>query len=166
MLRRMEDAHSALATRSEAALKILGALTDESLQRRVADDHRSLAGMAWHVVTSMPEMMNRTGLGVSSVDPESSPPRDAASIVDGYRKVSAELRERLKAWSDADLEIADDMYGEKWQRGLTLAILIQHEIHHLGQMTVLMRQAGLAVPGVFGPAKEEWTAYGMPEPPY
>ena len=27
---------------------------------------------------------------------------------------------------------------------------------------VLMRQAGLAVPGVYGPSKEEWGAYGMP----
>jgi len=29
---------------------------------------------------------------------------------------------------------------------------------------VLMRQAGLRVPGVYGPAKEEWESYGM-EPP-
>jgi uncharacterized damage-inducible protein DinB len=29
-------------------------------------------------------------------------------------------------------------------------------------MTVLMRQAGIKVPGVYGPAKEEWAAYGMP----
>jgi hypothetical protein len=31
-------------------------------------------------------------------------------------------------------------------------------------MTVLMRQAGLKVPGVYGPAREEWAAYGMPPP--
>jgi hypothetical protein len=29
-------------------------------------------------------------------------------------------------------------------------------------MTVLMRQAGLVVPGVYGPAREEWAVYGMP----
>jgi len=56
------------------------------------------------------------------------------------------------------------MYGEKWARGVTLHILLVHEIHHRGQMTVLMRQAGLKVPGVYGPAKEEWTQYKMPEP--
>jgi hypothetical protein len=28
-------------------------------------------------------------------------------------------------------------------------------------MTVLMRFAGLEVPGVYGPAKEEWVAYNM-----
>jgi hypothetical protein len=27
---------------------------------------------------------------------------------------------------------------------------------------VLMRQAGLSVPGVYGPAREEWAAMGMP----
>jgi hypothetical protein len=29
-------------------------------------------------------------------------------------------------------------------------------------MTVLMRQAGLVVPGVCGPAQHEWALYGMP----
>ena len=31
-----------------------------------------------------------------------------------------------------------------------------------GQMTVLMRQAVLAVPGIYGPAEEEWAAMGLP----
>ena len=43
-----------------------------------------------------------------------------------------------------------------------LSALIRHEAHHRGQMTVLMRQAGLTVPGVYGPSREEWVAYGMP----
>ena len=39
------------------------------------------------------------------------------------------------------------------------------EAHHRGQMTVLMRQAGLTVPGIYGPAQEEWAAMGMPTLP-
>jgi hypothetical protein len=31
-------------------------------------------------------------------------------------------------------------------------------------MTALMRQAGLVVTGVCGPAREEWAAFGMPAP--
>jgi hypothetical protein len=27
---------------------------------------------------------------------------------------------------------------------------------------VLMRQAGLSVPGVYGPAREDWAALGLP----
>ena len=40
-----------------------------------------------------------------------------------------------------------------------LMTLINHQNHHRGQMTVLMRQAGLTVPGVYGPAKEEWVGW-------
>jgi uncharacterized damage-inducible protein DinB len=58
----------------------------------------------------------------------------------------------------------DDMYGERWPRGFTLFALVAHQAHHRGQMTVLMRQAGLQVPGVYGPSLEEWTTYGMQPP--
>jgi uncharacterized damage-inducible protein DinB len=54
------------------------------------------------------------------------------------------------------------MYGDKWKRGQTLHALILHQAHHRGQMTVLMRQAGLPVPGIYGPSREEWEAFGMP----
>jgi uncharacterized damage-inducible protein DinB len=74
------------------------------------------------------------------------------------------LEQVTRHWNDGTLEVEDDMYGEKWKRGLTLAILVNHESHHRGQMTVLMRQAGLKVPGVVGPAKEEWAQYNMPAP--
>jgi uncharacterized damage-inducible protein DinB len=31
-------------------------------------------------------------------------------------------------------------------------------------MTVLMRQAGLKVPGIYGPSREEWVKIGMTAP--
>jgi hypothetical protein len=31
-------------------------------------------------------------------------------------------------------------------------------------MTVLMRQAGLKVPGVYGPTLDDWAGYGVPVP--
>jgi 5-methylcytosine-specific restriction endonuclease McrA len=65
-------------------------------------------------------------------------------------------------WNDDTLFVEDDMYGEFWKRGSTLAIIISHQIHHRAQLTVVMRLNGLKVPGVYGPSKEEWTSYGMP----
>ena len=53
------------------------------------------------------------------------------------------------------------MYGEQWANGLTLRLLISHEIHHRGQMFVLMRQAGLRVPDIYGPTREVWIEQGM-----
>ena len=60
------------------------------------------------------------------------------------------------------LDTVVDMYGEKWSYAVILTVIVRHEIHHRAQMTVLMRQAGLKVPGIYGPSKEEWVNYNMP----
>ena len=145
--------------------KVLELLTDRSLGQAVAEGHRTLGRIAWHLVTTIPEMMNRTGLDVSSVAAEARPPATAKEIAKAYRKASDDLQKQIKTkWKDATLRETDDMYGFTWARSTTLRILIDHQIHHRGQMTVLMRQAGLKVPGVCGPSLEEWAAFGAPPP--
>ncbi len=167
MYRKLDDYFSAQAGHSASTSKIFAALSDESLAHCVADGHRSLGGMAWHIVTTIPEMMKQVGLPLSSVDHESLPPKTASAICAGYEAAMTELTAAIKdSWDDATLESVDDLYGEKWARGLTLTILLNHEIHHRGQMTVLMRQAGLKVPGIYGPAAEEWESMGMLKPSY
>lgn len=145
--------------------KQMDQLTDASLSQTVADDHRTLGRVAWHIVTTIPEMMSQTGLKLPAIDHKAPVPKTADEIKKAYATVSKELLEQIKAsWDDGSLQTEDDLYGEKWKRGITLLILIMHEVHHRGQMTVLMRQAGLKVPGFYGPAKEEWVNYGA-EPP-
>lgn len=145
--------------------KLLSALTDDSLFQSVADDHRSIGRMAWHLIQSIPEMANRTGLGVNGPDDKAPVPATAEAIYDAYDETAQSLLDEVRTkWKDETLKLTDDMYGQQWDRGTTLTVLIIHEIHHRGQMTVLMRQAGLKVPGVYGPSKEEWVNYGA-EPP-
>ena len=90
----------------------------------------------------------------------------AAAIAAAYEKGAASVTKEVAAnWTDETLLQEDNMYGDTWSRGLTLFYFITHQAHHRGQMTVLMRQAGLPVPGVYGPAKEEWAAMGAPALP-
>lgn len=167
MFRKLDDFFRTYHTLTEGTARMLGALTDESLKVSATDGHRTLGGVAWHIVATVPEMMGRTGLPLSAVDPEAMPPESAAEIAGAYRRVCDELTAALKAdWDDATLEAVDNLYGEDWPRGVTLQVLIHHEIHHRGQMTALMRKAGLRVPGIYGPAKEEWADHGCDEPPY
>jgi uncharacterized damage-inducible protein DinB len=149
---------------SDATLKVLRGLTDASLGQAVSPNDRTLGRLAWHVATTIPEMMGRTGLKVAGPDHEAPPPASAAAIVQAYETAARSLPEALAAWDDATLQLKDDMYGDQWKRGFTLMCLVLHQTHHRGQMTVLMRQAGLAVPGVYGPAREEWAAMGVPAP--
>jgi len=145
---------------------VMAALTDAALAQSVGGAaDRTLGRIAWHIVTTLPEMTARTGLRLSSVDGEAPAPARAADIADAYGRAAAELAERLAAdWTDATLLVTDNMYGEMWPRGVTLQMLVRHEIHHRGQMTALMRQAGLRVPGTYGPAREDWAAMGMDPP--
>ncbi len=150
---------------SESTLKLLRALTDASLSQAVAPGRRTLGRVAWHITQTIPEMLGQAGLKVDGPGPDAPVPPTAAAIAAAYEQAAASLRAALAAhWTDATLSLTDEMYGETWKRGFTLLALVMHQAHHRGQMTVLMRQAGLPVPGVYGPAEEEWAALGAPVP--
>jgi len=166
MFRKLSDFEKTWSDESEGMLKILRALTDASLAQGVTPEDRSLGRMAWHLTVSIGEMMSKTGLEVAGPAEDAPVPKSAAAIVSAYETASRSLAEQTKQkWNDASLDAEDDMYGQRWKRGFTLSALVAHQTHHRGQMTVLMRQAGLKVPGVYGPAREEWATMGMPAPP-
>jgi uncharacterized damage-inducible protein DinB len=145
--------------------KVLDVLTDGSLQQAVSPDDRTLGRIAWHVVTSTPEMLNEFGVTVENVDNSSSVPSSAKEIADTFRKVSADTMDAVKQqWTDASLKEVKNVYGMDMQKAVTLSMLIKHVIHHRGQMTVLMRQAGVSVPGIYGPSRDEWSQMGMEAP--
>jgi len=165
MYRKIEDFEADWAQESEATLRVLRALTDASLAQRVSPEGRSAGRLAWHVATSIAEMAEQAGLkGVEgNADDKAPTPGRASEIVEGYELAAHTFADAVRSqWSDDDLREEIPMYGDMWSKGLTLSILIRHQAHHRGQLTVLMRQAGLTVPGCYGPAREEWAAMGMP----
>jgi uncharacterized damage-inducible protein DinB len=163
LYRTIEDFVDDWKYESEATLKVIGALTDGSLGQKVTPEGRSLGYLAWHIVLTLGEMGGKSGLNLKAPAEDAPQPEKAAEIAATYeaaaRSVIADVQ--LK-WMDSSLRDEIEMYGEKWKRGYALASLVKHQIHHRAQMTVLMRQAGLRVPGVYGPSREEWSQFGMP----
>ncbi|HUW61047.1 MAG TPA: DinB family protein [Candidatus Bathyarchaeia archaeon] len=165
MFTRIEDFLKDWAHESASTSKIFEALTDASLSQAASKDDRSLGRVAWHIVTSIPDMLGRTGLPVKSAVADAPMPVSAVEMAAAYKTVAEEAAQSVRDnWTDDTLATEDDMYGMMWPRGVTLEVLIRHEIHHRAQITVLMRLAGLKVPGIYGPAREEWSAHGMPAP--
>ncbi len=165
MYRRIDDFLKDWEYESASTSKIIGALTDASLEQPVAPGHRTLGRIAWHVAQTISEMMGKTGLSISGADEEAPVPHNAAAIKAAYDTGSASLVKEIRSgWKDATLELEDNLYGENWKRGVTLTALLMHQAHHRGQMTVLMRQAGIKVTGIYGPAMEDWAAFGQPAP--
>ena len=163
MFRTIKDFLDSWKYEREATLKVFGYLTDESLNQKVTEEGRSLGFIAWHITTSLSEMLSKTGLQVEMLEESLHANITSKFIYDEYAKSSKSVLELTsKYWTDEMLNDDINMYGQVWKRAKVLTSLITHQAHHRGQMTVLMRQAGLKVPGVYGPAKEEWAAYGMP----
>lgn len=165
MFRTIADFKDTWHGESQATLKLLRLLSDASLAQPVSPEGRTLGRLAWHVTLSVGEMMSRTGLSLDGPAEDAPVPAQAGAIAEAYERAARSLANAVdRAWTDETLEAEDDMYGQKWTRGRTLSVLVLHQAHHRGQMTVLMRQAGLVVPGICGPAREEWAAFGMPAP--
>jgi len=144
---------------SESTLKLLSILTDESLNEKVYDSGRTLGRLAWHITLTLGEMPVKAGLTFKAIDENAPVPEKASLIYDLYKINSDNFIEALKeSWNDNSLSENVNMYDQMWTKSQILNSLVHHQIHHRGQMTVLMRPAGLKVPGIYGPSKEEWSA--------
>lgn len=153
------------ASESAETQKCLDRLTDESLHVSVAAEGRTIGRLAWHLLHSIHEMMGLMGLPVPEPGDRDVPPNRAADIADAYRATAAAVDAAVRhGATEVSLTEPLAMYGETWRRAHALYVMLAHEIHHRAQLTVLMRHAGLTVPGIYGPAREEWATFGMEIP--
>ena len=154
MYRTVEDFLGDWKNSSEGTLAVFKALTDDKLTVSIVEDHNSLGWLAWHLTNTPVGLGRLFGLNVSLVGDHTQVPTEANIIVEAYKKVIAEVTEQVANWSDEDLLTSVDAFKGPMEKGAFLRMLIDHQTHHRGQMTVLLRQAGLEVPPVMGPTKE------------
>jgi uncharacterized damage-inducible protein DinB len=162
MYRRVSDFLNDWEEERSITKNVFAGLSNQSLALKDHENVRSIAVLAWHITTTLPEMLARTGLSVSGADPHSKAPGTVEEILSVYDSASRSVTEQVGTWNDASLDEKHDMYGEEWSKGQVLSVLIRHQAHHRGQLTILMRQAGLRFPGIYGPTREEWAQFNMP----
>ena len=167
MFRHIRDVDAVWREESALTLSVLEAIPDAAAHTAVGHDHRDLRRMAWHLCETVVEMPGHMGLAVSGfpgAPMDTAVPPTMAEIRKVYAAVSASFLEALKPLNDMALAATYPFYGETWTGAFALSVLVRHQIHHRGQMTVLMRQAGLHVPSTYGPVREAWAGMGLPEP--
>ncbi|HET6765056.1 MAG TPA: DinB family protein [Longimicrobiaceae bacterium] len=159
MYRTIADFENAWKIETDNTLKVLRALTDESLAQTIAPEFGSLGSLAWHLVWAAVGLSGAAGLPVEGPGRSDPQPSSAAEIATAYEKVAKAVRAAATSrWTDANLADKIPFFGREIPAGMLLSIIVLHQTHHRGQMTVLMRQAGLAVPGMYGPSREEMEA--------
>ena len=147
---------------SESTLKIFSEIPDSVKSVKDNENIRSLERLAWHITQTVTEMPKSCGITKEDALENMDIPSSFSKIINLYQEHSKKLAEALEHnWTDADLTRNMKIYGQEWEGGKILTILVKHQIHHRAQMTILMRLLNLKVPGLYGPSKEEWSQYGM-----
>lgn len=161
MFTRVEDFAAEWTGEAELTASVLDALTDDSLGQEVVEGRRTLGQIAWHLVRSL-HFMTNLGLVFDAPSGGEEAPASAALIASEYRRISRDLLHAVRMqWNDEALRESVMIDKEAWPNGSSLRYVIMHQSHHRGQMTVLMRQAGLRLPDVYGPTYDSWTEKGI-----
>lgn len=144
---------------SGTSLKVERALTDASLQQKSDPEGNSLGKIAWHMVQMIGVMGSAAGLTIEAPPRGTEPPSAAAAIANAYETAARSMAEQASAkLRDEQLSTEINAFGRSMTVASLFQALMRHQIHHRGQMTVLMRMAGLAVPSIYGPSREESAA--------
>jgi uncharacterized damage-inducible protein DinB len=162
MYRKIADFITDWGYESASTIKLFNEIDNNAMLKPLYDGGRTLGQLTWHIAETLPEMIGQVGINFNHTHNDKWDEKTTVQeIINMYKVNSDKLLEQIKSWSESDLEKEDNMYGETWKRGTTLDILIKHQAHHRGQLTLAMRQLGMKVPGMYGPAKHEWGEFGM-----
>ena len=162
MYRKISDFVDDWSYESEITLKLFNNLTDEILNKKFHENVRTAGRLSWHMINSIGEMVQRTGLDFEAEVDDTKIPTTSKEIYDAFKISSLNMLEAVKNnWNDSSLNEEVEMYGEMWKKGKVLSSLSKHNTHHRAELIVVMRLAGLKVVGPYGPSKEEWANYGM-----
>jgi uncharacterized damage-inducible protein DinB len=156
MFRTVEDFRETWKAESNSMLRVFRALSDESLSQSVGPNGYTLGSLANHITGSIAALPAQAGLLPM---PEKHVLPTVEAIVGAYEHNAKQLAEMVdEKWSDTQLGEEIPMFGRSFRKGAVLGLVISHQGHHRAQMTVLMRQAGLKVPGVYGPSQDDAAA--------
>lgn len=162
MFNTIHDFETIWKEETESTLRIFNLLNDKNFHQKPHPDVRDAATLSGHIVHTIGEMITRTGMMIDGYHEDAQTPWTVAELVENYKQQSsAVLRQIISEWDDKALSDEVPMYGEIWTKSKILQVLVMHQVHHRGQLTIVMRLMGNPVKGVFGPAREEWTAFGM-----
>jgi uncharacterized damage-inducible protein DinB len=142
--------------------RLLERVPDRQLGWRPHAKARTLGELAWHVATvpgGVAEIAAQPGM--QAPDFVDSSPTRASELVPALDQSIARARKALAGMNDAAL-------GETWRMmkgdreifavprsALLRSIMLNHWYHHRGQLTVYLRELGVAIPSVYGPSADE-----------
>ncbi len=144
--------------------KLLERLPDEKLPFRPHPRSKTVGELAWHLAT-IPGWV-ASGLLASGQDLESRgatppPPSATAAILEAFGANCAAAKVAMNQLDDAramglwTLSMGSKPILEMPRIAFLRSILLNHSVHHRGQLAVYLRLLDIPVPSIYGPSADE-----------
>jgi uncharacterized damage-inducible protein DinB len=139
---------------------LLRSLPTDKYDFRPDPEGRSLGELAWHLSEGDAYMTHGIERGAFAFDvrPEGiERPRTVEELAPGYERVHRDALARVRALKPEDLDRTITFFslGPLPIREILWNLVLFHNIHHRGQLTLLCRLAGGRPIGVYGPTRED-----------
>ena len=134
---------------------VITAIPDAHAGFRPHADSRSALDLAWHIASAEIKYLDAAAAGVFPHDLKPLPDtvRRPGDVLSWYRERFDPAMERLEKTTGDELLRVIDFYGIRQFPAIALIqIILNHTIHHRGQLSTYLRPMGSAVPSIYGPS--------------
>jgi len=134
---------------------LVAAIPAERADYRPHADSRSAFELAWHIVGAEMKYLDAIASGEFPHDLKPVPDsvRQPADILAWYTERFGPAMKRLESTTGDDLLRVVDFYGlARFPSIVLLQLILNHTIHHRGQLSTYLRPMGAKVPSLYGPS--------------
>jgi uncharacterized damage-inducible protein DinB len=134
---------------------VIAAIPPERAGYRPHSDSRSAFDLAWHIVSAEIKYLDAIAAGVFPHDLRPVPEnvRGPADVLAWYTERFDPAVRRLETTSGDELLRMVDFYGLRTFPAIVLLqLILNHTIHHRGQLSTYLRPMGAKVPSLYGPS--------------
>jgi uncharacterized damage-inducible protein DinB len=154
------DAYRAtFAQEGEITKKLLRAFPPEKVDLRPVEGAQSARELAWTMTITL-LVIERILAGRLMPEPFADPPPDWAGLLATFDRTVEDAKTRIATLDDDAMNgLVDTVTGPgatgQVRRADLLRMFLHDQVHHRGQLSVLLRMAGAKVPSIYGPSKDE-----------
>lgn len=145
----------ALKAEHSMTCAVIAALPLERGEYRPHSDSRSAFELAWHIVSVEIKYLDAIAAGEFPHDLRPIPDdvRTSSDILAWYTERFDPAVKRLEATTGDELLRMVDFYGLRTFPAIgLLQLILNHTIHHRGQLSTYLRPMGAKVPSLYGPS--------------
>jgi len=137
--------------------KVIKNVPNDRMTYRPDPKSMSAHELAWHIASTEVWFLDAIIKGKFDMSSEQAAP--APSTVEGilnyYDTNIAALLPKLKAMNGEDLAKVVSVFGMQFPNVIYVNLLINHSIHHRGQLSAYLRPMGAKVPSIYGGSADE-----------